>query len=181
MTERPIAWNIKPSPKVLLSSGDTERDVDFRDFQIGNDGRFDFTCRVLSVVFTVDGCTKITHRCSDLLSPKSSQIAVPGDEIRGEWSGGGRYLGMYILPSFVERSLEYPFDGLTFARGIRPSGIIEHLMQMARTDVAYRSPSGPMFLQTIAMTLVEHLIEQSGRMIVSGGYTPPPGAVRPVT
>jgi AraC-like DNA-binding protein len=158
-TERTITWNLKPPPKLVRANNSIAEGIDFREFRIEEDGAFDWHPSVLQVTVSLDNIPRfrMSGKPDFALPLGTSTIYLPGEPVRGEWKGAGSYLGTYLPPDFIEGIFEQPFHRMKFTSGDLRSGIIENLLTAMRADVIQGSPGGPLFMQSVAVSLLHHL------------------------
>ena len=176
-SERTINWNLKPPPKLVRANNSVAEGIDFREFRIDGHGSFDWCCSVLQVVVALDTILKVRlpgrHDFEDAGPNGISSISLPGESVRGEWDGTGIFLGTYLPPDFVERVFERPFHAMKFISGEHKSPIIENLLNAMRADVAQGSPGGPLFIQSVAISLLHHLHQSAEQLplLAKGGLS----------
>jgi AraC family transcriptional regulator len=175
--ERTINWNLKPPPKLVRANNSLAEGIDFREFSIGGVGSFDWCCSVLQVVVAIDNSLKVRPPggldFEDARPKGVSSIYLPGESVRGEWEGTGSFLGAYLPPDFVERVFERPFLAMKFTSGEHKSPIIENLLNAMRADVIEGSPGGPLFIQSVAISLLHHLHQSAEQLplLARGGLS----------
>jgi AraC family transcriptional regulator len=173
--ERKIDWNLKPPPKLVRANNSLAEGIDFREFSIKGLGSFDWCCSVLQVVVVLDSALKVRppgRPDFENARPNGvSSIVLPGEPVRGEWDGTGSFLGLYLLPEFVERVFERPFHAMKFISGEHESPIVENLLNAMRADVAQGSPGGPLFIQSVTISLLHHLHQSAEQLplLAKGG------------
>jgi AraC family transcriptional regulator len=103
----------------------------------------------------------------------TSTIYLPGELVRGEWDGTASFLGTYLLPDFVEGIFERPFHAMKFASGELKSPIVENLLKAMRADVIQGNPGGPLFMQSVVVSLLHHLHQPAEQLplLAKGGLS----------
>jgi AraC-like DNA-binding protein len=168
--ERTISWNLKPPPKLVRANNSLAEGIDFREFNIEGIGSFDWYCSVLQIVVALDGNLKVRPpgrpEFEDARPNGVAAVYLPGEPVRGEWEGTGSFLGTYLPPDFIERVFERPFQAMKFANGEHRSPIIKNLFNAIRADVIQGSPGGPLFIQSVVVSLLHHLHQSSEQLPV---------------
>jgi AraC family transcriptional regulator len=159
--ERTINWNLRPPPRLVRANNSLAEGIDFREFNIEGIGSFDWYCSVVQVVVVLDSKLKVRQPgrpdFEDARPNGTASVYLPGEPVRGEWDGTASLLGTYLPPHFIERVFERPFQAVKFARGEHSSPIIKNLLNAMRADVAQGSPGGPLFIQSVTISLLHHL------------------------
>jgi AraC-like DNA-binding protein len=167
--QRPINWNLKPSPRLICSNPLNAEGIDFREFGIGGEGSFDYDCSVLQIVSIGDNSLKVRSSARSEFEEArpngSSRICLPGERVNGEWHGEAEFLGVYLTPFTIERIFERPFRAAEFRSGEETSKIVSHLLAAIRADVAQGSPSGPAFVQSVVISLLQYLSQTNGGLL----------------
>lgn len=145
--------------------------VEYLAMQIGARGFFDYEFSGLQVVLSCSGARSRwgNRRDFEQVPPGMSRVLLP-DRLWGEWQGKSASLGAFISTSFVERSFERPFRSMNFAHGRHDSPVIEHLMRAIDADVRQGSPGGPLFVQSVVLSLLRHVL-RSPHPAVKGGLS----------
>jgi AraC-like DNA-binding protein len=175
--ERTITWNLRPPPKLIRANNSLAEGIDFREFNIEGIGSFDWYCSVLQVVVVLDSDLKVRPPGRpdfvDARPNGTATIYLPGEPVRGEWEGTGSFLGTYLPPDFIEQVFERPFHAMKFANGEHRSPIIENLLNAIRADVIQGSPGGPLFIQSVVVSLLHHLHQSSEQLplLAKGGLS----------
>jgi AraC family transcriptional regulator len=176
-TERKIDWNLKPPPALVRANNSSAEGIDFREFNIEGIGSFDWYCSVLQVVVVLESNLKVRPQGRpDFEEARPNGVAsvyLPGEPVRGEWEGTGSFLGTYLSPDFVERIFERPFRTMKFAGGMHESSVIENLLHAIRADVVQGSPGGPLFIQSVVISLLHYLNRSADEspLLVKGGLS----------
>jgi AraC family transcriptional regulator len=176
-TERTIAWNLKPPPKLVCANNSLADGVDFREFRLEENGHFDWCCSVIQVVVALDSSARFRMSgrpgFEDPPLNGTTTIYLPGTPVRGEWEGTSSYLGTYLQPDSVERIFERTFPTMEFASGEFKSPIVENLLNAMRADVLQGSPGGPLFIQSVVISLLHHLHKSAEQLplLAKGGLS----------
>lgn len=101
--------------------------------------------------------------------PGMSQLLLP-DRSWGEWRGRNVSLIASISTGFVERSFERPLGTMNFAHGRHSSPVIGYLLKAIDDDVKQGNPSGPIFSQSVILSLLRYLL-RSPQLPAKGGLS----------
>jgi len=161
---------------------------EFRELEYAPGGTFDHVETRLHIVSHPD---PIRHRVGsarrpfELVSP-SAAVSAPGDRVAAAWEGVGRGRHVIASPGFVAATIGKDFNpgGIRrrhFARLREPDhsdAVIEHLMAALAIELRNGNPGGPVFLDTLATSLVHYAMQITAGVVPatvtgkSGGLSP---------